>query len=69
MPDEDQSWENLLARLFVDEELRGRFKREPNVVGKEFGLADSALAALTGTDWVGLDLAARSYSHKRKPRA
>jgi hypothetical protein len=65
MRDEAQSWESLLARLFVDEELRRRFKLDPHRVGKEFGLDESALAAIAGTDWVGLDLAARSYHHKR----
>ena len=65
MRDEAQSWENLLARLFVDEELRARFKADPTCVGKEFGLDDRALAAFANADWVGLDLAARSYAHKR----
>ncbi len=69
MRDEAQSWENLLARLFVDVELRARFKREPGSVGAEFGLGEAALVALANTDWVGLDLAATSYSHKRALRA
>lgn len=63
--DEAQSWECLLARLFVDEELRARFKRDPKLVGREFGLDESAVAALADIDCVGLDLAARSYQHKR----
>jgi hypothetical protein len=65
MRDPAQSWECLLARLFVDAELLARFKRDPQSVGREFGLDESALAALADADWVGLDLAARSYSHKR----
>jgi hypothetical protein len=65
MRDSAQSLEALLARLFVDEELRTRFKRDPKSVGREFGLDESSLAALADADWVGLDLAARSYSRKR----
>jgi hypothetical protein len=66
MRDSAQNWESLLARLFVDEPLRARFKQDPTLVGREFGLDESALASLADADWVGLDLAARSYSHKRK---
>ncbi len=69
MRDEAQNWEKLLARLFVDEDLRARFKRDPNLIGREFGLDERALAALKDTDWVGLDLAARSYAHKQAERA
>ena len=63
--DQAQSWESLLARLFVDADLRARFKRDPQTIGKEFGLDERALAAITDADWVGLDLAAHSYQHKR----
>jgi hypothetical protein len=66
--DDAQRLESLLARLFVDEELRARFKQDPDCVGKEFGLDGSALVALANADWVGLDLAARSYAHKRTRR-
>jgi hypothetical protein len=69
MRDEAQSCEDLLARLFVDQGLRARFKRDPALVGKEFGLSESALAALVDTDWVGLDLAALSYAHKATQHA
>jgi len=69
MRDVAQSWESLLARLFVDAELRARFKRDPACVGREFGLDERALAALTNADWTGLDLAARSYAHKQAQRA
>lgn len=60
-----QACEDLLARLFTDAELRARFRRDPQGIGREQGLDEAALAALERTDWVGLDLAARSYSHKR----
>ena len=68
MREADQSWEILLARLFTDVELRARFERDPRAVGTEFGLDQRALAALENADWVGLDLAAKSYAHKRSGR-
>ena len=69
MRDPAQACEALLARLFVDEALRARFEREPRRVGEEFGLDEASLAVLANTDWVGLDLAAKSYAHKRAGRA
>ena len=69
-----QSCEDLLARLFTDTDFRAKFRRDPLAVGRELGLDDEAVAKLAATDWVGLDLAARSYSIKaatyasRKPR-
>ncbi len=69
MRESDQGWEILLARLFTDAQLRARFKRDPRAVGEEFGLDESALTAVENADWVGLDLAARSYAHKRAGRA
>jgi hypothetical protein len=68
MRDPARGSEALLARLFVDAPLRERFKREPTRVGEEFGLDETALASLAATDWVGLDLAARSYARKHAQR-
>jgi hypothetical protein len=65
MHDAARASEDLLARLFTDAEFRARFKQDPQGVGRELGLDDTALAALERTDWVGLDLAARSHAHKR----
>jgi hypothetical protein len=64
-----QACEDLLARLFTDAELRARFKEDPQAIGRDLGLDDASLATLARTDWVGLDLAARSYSHKREAHA
>ena len=63
-----QACENLLARLFTDAEFRMRFREDPQRMGSEFGLDDVALAALARTDWVGLELASRSYALKREGR-
>ena len=66
MRDQDHSQEALLARLFTDAEFRARFKRDPLGAGGELGLDAAALAAFENADWTGLDLAARSYAHKRR---
>lgn len=68
MRDPSQACEDLLARLFVDAAFRARFRRDPQEAGRELGLDDAALASLGRTDWEGLELAARSYSQKRKAR-
>jgi hypothetical protein len=64
-----QACEHLLARLFTDREFRARFRQDPQAVGRELGLDDEAVAKLASTDWVGLHLAARSYSKKRETHA
>jgi hypothetical protein len=69
MRDCAQACEDLLARLLTDPEFRARFRQDPQRVGRELGLDEVALAALARTDWVGLDLAAISYSHKRETYA
>jgi hypothetical protein len=38
-------------------------------MGHELGLDDAALAPLAQTDWVGLELAARSSAYKRAGHA
>jgi hypothetical protein len=64
-----QACEELLARLFTDAEFRARFRQDSQGVGRELGIDEAALASLGQTDWVGLELAARSYSHKRETHA
>ena len=64
-----QACEELLARLYTDARFRARFMQDPQAVGRELGLDAEALASLERTDWVGLELAARSYSHKREAGA
>jgi hypothetical protein len=66
---EAENWEVLLAQLFVDPPLRARFRTSPGAVAREFGLDERAMASLGTIDWVGLDLAAESYSNKRAQRA
>jgi len=69
MRSSDQACEDLLARLFTDAEFRARFNEDPQGVGRDFGLDDAALASLENLDWVGLELASRSYAHKLETSA
>ncbi len=64
-----QACEDLLARLFTDAEFRSRFIEDPQAVGRELGLDDETVVTLAHCDWVGLELAARSYAHKRETYA
>jgi hypothetical protein len=64
-----QACEDLLARLFTDAGFRARFRGDPQAVGRDVGLDATTLAALERIDWVGLELAARSYAHKRATHA
>ena len=66
MVDRDLAWETLLARLFADAEFRARFEWDRAAAARELGLDENALASFETADWVGLDLAARSYARKRQ---
>ena len=65
MHDRDVGWETLLARLFVDPDFRARFRDDRASAARELGLDEAALSSFETADWVGLDLAARSYARKR----
>jgi hypothetical protein len=69
VPDPSQLCEALLARLFTDAQFRAAFVREPERVCREFGLDEASVAAFARSDAVGLELAARSYQHKRNGSA
>jgi hypothetical protein len=58
--------EAFLARIYADKDARSRFKANPRAAGKLAGLSDEECAALENIDWIGLEMAARSFAHKRK---
>jgi putative modified peptide len=64
-----QACEDLLARLFTDAEFRARFRQDAQGVCRELGIDQTAMAGLAQIDWTGLELAARSYAHKRETYA
>ena len=57
--------EAFLARIYVDPAARSRFSTNPFAEAKSAGLSDEECRALEHTDWVGLEMAARSFAHKR----
>ena len=60
-----REFEAFLARIYVDAEVRARFKANPREEAEQAGLSAKECAALEKTDWVGLELAARSFASKR----
>ena len=59
-------FEAFLALLYVDLDARVRFRANPLVEAKNFGLSNAECKALENMDWVGLEMAARSFAKKRK---
>jgi uncharacterized protein (UPF0276 family) len=60
--------EALLARLYTDGAARRRWLADPDGEGRRAGLDDAARAAVRTLDRAGLELAARSFAHKRAAR-
>lgn len=60
------AFESFLARLYVDRSARDRFLADPRGVAAAAGLADNEIAAAVDIDRVGLELAAKSFAHKRR---
>jgi hypothetical protein len=58
--------EAFLARLYVDDAARASFKCNPRVEAEKAGLSDEQCAALENLDWIGLEMAARSFAKKRQ---
>jgi hypothetical protein len=61
--------EALLAELYTDEAVRDAFIADPRGVAGRAGLDDAEVEAMAAIDRVGLELAARSFAHKRAGRA
>jgi hypothetical protein len=59
------SIEDLLARLYTDARLRSAFLSDPAGIARSHGLAEPEVEALCSIDRAGLELAARSFAHKR----
>jgi hypothetical protein len=59
-------FEQFLARLYVDEDVRRRFASDPRGTATGAGLTSAEIEALAAIDWTGLELASRSYAHKRR---
>jgi hypothetical protein len=60
-----QKFEAFLAKLYVDNQARSRFVADPKTEALNAGLTERDCAVLDKIDFVGLELAAESFSRKR----
>ena len=57
--------ERFLAKIYVDSEARARFLAAPHEETARAGLSSDECQALASIDRIGLEMAARSFAHKR----
>ena len=60
--------ETFLARIYVDPSARAAFKANPRREALRAGLSQEECTAVENTDWVGLEMAARSFAYKRRSK-
>ena len=58
--------EIFLARIYVDPEMRARFRTNPAEEASNAGLSPEECSALKKIDWTGLEMASRSFHKKRR---
>jgi hypothetical protein len=63
------AFEAFLARIYVDPNARARFRADPFAEANHAGLSPDECVAIMKIDWVGLELAARSFAKKRHTKA
>jgi hypothetical protein len=61
-----REFEFFLTRIYVDARARARFKENPRAEARQAGLSEEECAALEKADFVGLEMAARSFARKRQ---
>jgi Aromatic-ring-opening dioxygenase LigAB, LigA subunit len=61
-----RAFEAFLTHIYLDAGARARFKANPRAEARRAGLSDEESTALENTDWVGLEMAARSFARKRE---
>jgi len=57
--------ERFLAKIYVDPVARARFLAAPRAEAARAGLSEGQCVALENIDQLGLEMAARSFGHKR----
>ena len=57
--------EHFLATIYVDSDARARFLAAPREETARAGLSPGECEALASIDRTGLEMAARSFAHKR----
>ena len=61
-----RKFESFLTRIYVDAGARARFKQNPRAEAQRAGLSEAECTALEKADFVGLEMAARSFAYKRR---
>ena len=60
-----RDFEAFLTHIYMDAGARAGFKANQRAEARRAGLSDEECTALENTDWVGLEMAARSFARKR----
>jgi hypothetical protein len=60
-----RNMESFLACLYVDSDLRARFRTHPRLTAERAGLAAEEVRSVEKLDLAGLELASRSFAAKR----
>lgn len=60
--------EIFLTRIYVDLSARAAFKANPRGEALRAGLSEEECSAVENMDWVGLEMAARSFAQKRRAK-
>lgn len=61
-----RNMESFLARLYIDSDLRARFKAAPRPTAEKAGLAAEEVRSVEKLDLAGLELTSRSFAAKRR---
>jgi len=62
-------FETFLARLYTSAPLRARFLAAPRAEAERYGLTAEECVALEQIDRTGLEMASRSFAHRRTLKA
>ena len=63
-----RQFEAFLARIYVDASAREAFRANPRSEALRAGLSPEECAAVEEMDWIDLEIAARSFAHKRRSK-
>ena len=63
-----RDFESFLTRIYMDSRARTAFKADPRGEALRAGLSQEECTSLEKMDWIGLEMAARSFAQKRRSR-
>jgi hypothetical protein len=59
-------FEAFLGRLYVDAGARADLKANPRAESQKAGLSEEQCSSLKNLDWIGLEMASRTFAKKRQ---